>query len=477
MGGVMVRVRRNVASLPEGDETLHWYGVAIAKLRERPLTDPTGWRYMAAVHGAPSWPDNDPYYVDGEQQPPDDERLKFWDQCQHQTWFFLSWHRGYLAAFEGIVAKVVEEEGGPADWALPYWDYSADEASRLMPEAFRAEDGGANPLWVPWGRADDGDMAFSDEDVSLDCLEAKFFAGTNSGGEVGFAGPVSEFVHFGGLVGLPNGRVEDLPHNAVHSQIGGLMGNPNYAALDPIFWLHHSNIDRLWEVWRAAHPDLADPKDERWRSDISFDLHVADGSVWTFKSEAMLDTKTVLHGYEFDDVAVPAGVSLGISEMPEIAPEDATLAGASEQAVEIVDGAGGGSLKVGGEEFSLSVTSPRVYLNLENIVGSGEDANFRVYARDAAGGDQVMIGQVSMFGLEAASDADSPHGGGGLNKVLEITPFADRLNLTTPEDTELEVSFERRARKTERPGFLTRDGGSRVRIGRVSVYYAPGDPE
>jgi hypothetical protein len=29
----------------------------------------------------------------------------------------------------------------------------------------------------------------------------------------------------------------------------GWMLDPSLAALDPIFWLHHANVDRLWEVW------------------------------------------------------------------------------------------------------------------------------------------------------------------------------------------------------------------------------------
>src|SRR5256885_10879756 len=55
--------------------------------------------------------------------PPTSETEEMWDQCQHGTWYFLPWHRGYLAAFEAIVAKTVKELGGPADWALPYWNY------------------------------------------------------------------------------------------------------------------------------------------------------------------------------------------------------------------------------------------------------------------------------------------------------------------------------------------------------------------
>lgn len=477
----MSRIRSNVASLPAGDETLLWYGRAVAELRKRELMDPVGWRYMAAVHGAPPWPDGDPYHIQGEARPGQADRLRFWDQCQHQTWYFLPWHRAYLAAFEAIVAKTVEELGGPAEWALPYWDYTVGAASRIMPAAFCNEkvDGEDNPLWLQWGRTDDGDMGFGDDDVSVECLKSGFFSGVGSGGEVGFAGPVSEFMHFGSQHHLSDGRIEAAPHNNVHSQIGGLMGDPRYAALDPIFWLHHSNIDRLWEVWRRKHPDLADPSDGDWRTGVAFEVHVVDGSVWKFRSEDMLNTTAVLHGYVYDDVE-PAEASLGAVDVPEIAPDDATLAGASEGAVDIVDGEGGGSLKVGGNAVSLSVfeASPKVFLNLENMVGRGEDANFDVYARDAsAGGDAVKVGQVSMFGLEAASDPEATHGGGGLSKVVDITPFADALNLTTSSETQVDVSFRRRTRRTKRPGFLERDGGSRVRIGRVSVYYAPGDPE
>ena len=31
--------------------------------------------------------------------------------------------------------------------------------------------------------------------------------------------------------------------------IGGLMGDPHTATRDPVFWLHHANIDRIWWLW------------------------------------------------------------------------------------------------------------------------------------------------------------------------------------------------------------------------------------
>lgn len=44
-------------------------------------------------------------------------------------------------------------------------------------------------------------------------------------------------------------RALEIAHNAVHNNIGGDMlaaTSPN----DPIFWLHHCNVDRLWAAWQ-----------------------------------------------------------------------------------------------------------------------------------------------------------------------------------------------------------------------------------
>jgi tyrosinase len=45
-------------------------------------------------------------------------------------------------------------------------------------------------------------------------------------------------------------------HNRVHVWVGGQMAtgvSPN----DPVFWLHHAFIDRLWTQWQERHPDSA----------------------------------------------------------------------------------------------------------------------------------------------------------------------------------------------------------------------------
>ncbi|KAL9609507.1 MAG: hypothetical protein Q9167_005724 [Letrouitia subvulpina] len=45
-------------------------------------------------------------------------------------------------------------------------------------------------------------------------------------------------------------------HNAIHSLVGngGHMAVVPYSAFDPIFWLHHANVDRLFAIWQAIYP-------------------------------------------------------------------------------------------------------------------------------------------------------------------------------------------------------------------------------
>ena len=45
-------------------------------------------------------------------------------------------------------------------------------------------------------------------------------------------------------------------HNAIHALVGqgGHMSIIPYSSFDPIFWLHHANVDRLIAIWQAIHP-------------------------------------------------------------------------------------------------------------------------------------------------------------------------------------------------------------------------------
>ena len=87
----------------------------------------------------------------------------------------------------------------------------------------------------------------------------RFAARALPGGTAGFGGPVTGWHHDPGVFGA----LEQTPHNDVHGLVGGpsgFMGAFDTAPLDPVFWLHHANIDRLWAVW-LAQPNRSNPAD------------------------------------------------------------------------------------------------------------------------------------------------------------------------------------------------------------------------
>src|SRR4029434_10711863 len=44
------------------------------------------------------------------------------------------------------------------------------------------------------------------------------------------------------------------PHNRVHDWCFGTMSDISWSSVDPLFWLHHAEIDRIWSKWQAKHP-------------------------------------------------------------------------------------------------------------------------------------------------------------------------------------------------------------------------------
>jgi tyrosinase len=82
---------------------------------------------------------------------------------------------------------------------------------------------------------------------------------------VSFAG--AKAAELGSATGF--GVLESQPHNLVHNCVGGMYNDvggfmqANMSPVDPIFYLHHANVDRLWDVWTRKqlaknHPILPD---------------------------------------------------------------------------------------------------------------------------------------------------------------------------------------------------------------------------
>jgi len=48
-------------------------------------------------------------------------------------------------------------------------------------------------------------------------------------------------------------------HNSGHVWVGGSMGMIPTAPCDPVFWMHHCEIDRIWAQWQTANPGQNPP--------------------------------------------------------------------------------------------------------------------------------------------------------------------------------------------------------------------------
>jgi tyrosinase len=296
-----------------------WYARGVAAMKARALAEPTSWRFYGAIHGIdePLWRQLG-YLSPSDPMPSSALRGAFWKQCQHGSWYFLPWHRGYILAFEANIRAVVINLGGPADWALPYWNYFKPNQFPLPP-AFASPDWpdgqGDNPLFVQqrYGPMDDGNVYVPVAMVNLNAMNDPDFTGNASGGSPGFGGVDTGFEHAGQV----HAGIETQPHDWVHGLVGGsdpqnpqlpgLMSDPDTAGLDPIFWLHHANIDRLWEVWRENPPTHVDPTDPNWIQgpssigERSFSMPMPDGNTWNYTPGDMGDLGQL--GYTYDDLS------------------------------------------------------------------------------------------------------------------------------------------------------------------------------
>lgn len=255
------RLRRNINSPDFPAQVTNTYSLAVQRLLALPPEDPRNWYRLALTH-----------LLD----------------CPHANWWFLPWHRGYIGWFERICREITQTH----DFALPYWDWTAfpnmpsqffqgvlDPANRAFFQSLNDfERVMKAPLQASWNRlttkqrtllelrgyasfgqlwtvatkpqtlllgprrlnaSNPGLPSNAKKLTSVESLRAALgprdFAGFGSGRTTQH----SIMGEFGAL---------EVSHNIVHDSVGGLMGD-FMSPCDPIFWLHHANIDRIWEEW------------------------------------------------------------------------------------------------------------------------------------------------------------------------------------------------------------------------------------
>jgi hypothetical protein len=212
-------VRRDVGGLSASGPILASYRTAIQAMKALPDSDPRSWTYQAAIHGTFA------------------ANKTAWNTCEHGSYWFWPWHRMYLYYFERIVRSMSRNPG----WTLPFWNYGA-ATERQLPAPFRDP---SSALYTP-----NRGLGWNSGSASL--------PGWVVDPSAGFG--ITDFTN-------ASASIENIPHGNVHGQVGGWMGQVPTAAQDPIFFLHHANIDRLWNLWLAQGGGRTDPlSDSTWKN-------------------------------------------------------------------------------------------------------------------------------------------------------------------------------------------------------------------
>ncbi|KAJ8113017.1 hypothetical protein ONZ43_g5256 [Nemania bipapillata] len=177
----------------------------------------------------------------------------------HEAAPFLPWHRYFIHIYEQTLKQRCQYQG-----TLPYWDWTRDWANLTQAPVWSATEGfggnGDTNLPAPVGDGycvQDGPFAglqvqYYDGDWNPHCLSRGFLAGEyldhfgaqrlNSSA---MAAVLDEPDYYRFLLML-----EDSSHSAIPILVRGDFSRftaPN----DPIFFLHHAQVDRLWWKWQS----------------------------------------------------------------------------------------------------------------------------------------------------------------------------------------------------------------------------------
>ncbi|MFM2294276.1 MAG: hypothetical protein RLZZ350_689 [Verrucomicrobiota bacterium] len=133
---------------------------------------------------------------------------------------FLSWHRDYLLQFEQAAGITV-----------PYWDWTKHKGVPTWLRTFKPS------VFIP----------------GTGTVVVRRNAGIPAKINVSSIMALTTFTDF-------TDQLENGPHGEVHMEVGTVngvneaMANIKVSPADPIFWLHHAQIDRLWSIWQTQNP-------------------------------------------------------------------------------------------------------------------------------------------------------------------------------------------------------------------------------
>jgi hypothetical protein len=220
-----------------------------------------------------------------------------------------------------------------------------------------------------------------------------------------------DFVEFcGGPPPRSPGSADGNTHGAIHVWVGGEMGEPPTATNDPVFWLHHGNIDRVWATWQLRHQALDPSSSEYPTAFLSDRLRGADQaspfvcpagdvSAWTPRNLINAASLALGLGYTYDkDYPLPEFAPPLASDLARVetqASEQAVSAGLGSTAVvmlPVLD-----HLKASSAPLSKCVA--RIRMKTEGFDKLFVRVYLRPHATQAAGDGSDFCEMFAPFGL------------------------------------------------------------------------------
>ena len=328
-------------------------GIAVMKALHD--SDHRSWFFQAATHAY-----SDTLFAAARRRDPKlktVDRAKYWNKCPHfgqSSADFLIWHRAYLHFFERNLRALA----GDPTLALPYWDYGNPD-QRTFPEIFA-------PEFLDHARTIRNSLYHPNRERSFARGLLEISA---SVGQAGKTVASANFFHEVGAPGLAGdelnsdhtqiGLLEQRPHNDIHLAVGGVINSTNgamaeitTAAFDPVFWVHHTNIDRMWAEWASKPGKRWGPlPPDSWFDERPWTFLDVDGTEQTLsRREAM----ALLADY---DVHYPQLLSLTVTPVTVAsaeAPPPTAAPGGGERALPLPEAAGAER-----EERATAAMAPR----------------------------------------------------------------------------------------------------------------------
>ncbi|EKD16899.1 monooxygenase [Drepanopeziza brunnea f. sp. 'multigermtubi' MB_m1] len=174
----------------------------------------------------------------------------------HSVASFLPWHRYFLHVYEAALKECGYIGNLPLSPSTStIWDATTGFGGDGSPDRTE-QDGNNTRRCVADGPFQDLRPSYITDEYNPHCLTRTWNNGTELPGRM-----LGEFYSPEMLANVQASadyatyrfQLESTPHGAVHSGIGGDMV-PSTSPNDPIFYLHHGQVDHAWTLWQKRDP-------------------------------------------------------------------------------------------------------------------------------------------------------------------------------------------------------------------------------